>query len=90
MIFEWDEKKNRINKTKHRISFNAAKMVFFDPCCLIRFDRVEDDEDRWHAIRRVKGGLFFVVVHTTHFADQAEIIRIISARRPDRREKKTI
>ena len=90
MIFEWDEKKNRINKTKHRISFDAAKMVFFDPCCLIRFDRVEDDEDRWHAIRRVKGGLFFVVVHTTHFADQAEIIRIISARRPDRREKKTI
>ena len=90
MIFEWDEKKNRINKTKHRISFDAAKMVFFDPCCLIRFDRVEDDEDRWHAIRRVKGGLFLVVVHTTHFADQAEIIRIISARRPDRREKKTI
>ena len=88
MIFEWDENKNRINKAKHRISFDAAKMVFFDPCCLIRFDRVENDEDRWHAIGRVKGGLFFVVVHTTHFADQAEIIRIISARRPDRHERK--
>lgn len=59
MIFEWDENKNRANKTKHRISFDTAKMVFFDPCCLIRFDRVADDEERWHAIGRVKGGLFF-------------------------------
>lgn len=88
MIFEWDENKNRINKAKYRISFDAAKMIFFDPCCLTRFDRVEDDEERWHAIGRVNGGLFFLVVHTTHFSDQTEIIRIISARRPDRHERK--
>jgi uncharacterized DUF497 family protein len=32
--------------------------------------------------------LLFLVVHATHFADQTEIIRIISARRPDRHERK--
>ncbi|HEY5161717.1 MAG TPA: BrnT family toxin, partial [Terriglobales bacterium] len=31
MRFEWDEEKNRRNKLKHGISFQAAAVVFDDP-----------------------------------------------------------
>ena len=30
IIFEWDEKKNRINSRKHDIGFEEAKTVFYD------------------------------------------------------------
>ena len=87
MIFEWDENKNRINKAKHGISFDAAKLVFFDDYCLTRFDRIEDGEDRWHTIGYVNSVLIFLVVHATRYDDDTEIIRIISARRPDKWER---
>lgn len=88
MIFEWDENKNLINKAKHGVSFDAAKMIFFDPHCIFRLDRIEDGEDRWHAVGLVNGVLMILVVHTTHYDNQTEIIRIISARRPGRHERK--
>lgn len=49
MIFEWDKNKNRINKKRHGVSFDAAKMVFFDPGSVTIFDRIEDGEE--HGIR---------------------------------------
>ena len=30
LIFEWDEEKARINKRKHKVSFETAANVFFD------------------------------------------------------------
>ena len=33
--FEWDEKKNTVNKKKHGISFEEAKSVFYDPDALV-------------------------------------------------------
>lgn len=29
--FEWDENKNTINKAKHKVSFEEAQSVFYDP-----------------------------------------------------------
>ncbi|MEI6208968.1 MAG: BrnT family toxin [Desulfuromonadales bacterium] len=87
-VFEWDENKNRINKKRHGVSFDAAKLVFFDPCSLTTFDRVENGEDRWHTIGRINGVLLLLVVHTIQDEDYNEIIRIISARRPTSRERK--
>lgn len=47
MKFEWDEHKNAINKTKHRISFATAARVFADPDRLEHYDMYHsDDEDR--------------------------------------------
>lgn len=83
MIFEWDE-----NKKRHGVSFDAAKMVFFDSCSITIFDRIEDGEERWHTIGQVNGALIFLVVHTTQYDDHTEIIRIISARRPTSHERK--
>ena len=30
MVFEWDEKKNQINRRKHGVSFEVAVRVFLD------------------------------------------------------------
>ena len=81
MIFEWDENKNRINQKHHGVSFDTAKLVFFDPCSVTLFDRVEDGEDRWHTLGSVNGVVLLLVVHTALDNDRTEIIRIISARR---------
>ena len=47
---EWDKEKDEINRRKHRIGFETAKLVFDDPNCLTSVERVEDGEERWHAI----------------------------------------
>ncbi len=30
LLFDWDNEKNRINQQKHGVSFEEAKMVFYD------------------------------------------------------------
>jgi uncharacterized DUF497 family protein len=32
--FVWDPKKAKRNLAKHRVSFETAKQVFFDPCMI--------------------------------------------------------
>ena len=88
MIFEWNETKNKANKAKHQVSFEIAKLVFFDPFCLTLFDRVKDGQDRWHAIGLAKGVLLLLVVHSVHYEGRAEVIEIISARRPTSHERR--
>ena len=88
MIFEWDEQKNEANKTKHGVSFDSAKMVFFDPYGLTMFDQVENGEDRWQTMGQIGGVLLLLVVHVTRYDDHTEIIRIISARRPTSHERR--
>ena len=34
-MFEWDESKNKLNKKKHKISFEEAKTVFYDEDALV-------------------------------------------------------
>ena len=35
LTFEWDENKNRINQSKHKISFEEAETVFYDERALL-------------------------------------------------------
>lgn len=75
MKFEWDEEKNKINKQKHRISFETAAHVFSDPNYIEMYDfEHSSDEDRYIAIGKV-GDILFVV-----FTERGEAIRLISAR----------
>ena len=76
LIFEWDEKKNKLNRKLHGISFEDAKFVFNDPLKIILPDLYHSDkEERWLAIGFVSRVLFVV------FAERNENnIRIISAR----------
>ena len=86
--FEWDPGKAAINLRKHGVSFQTATLVFADPFAVFDQDRIEDGEFRWLAIGMVEGLRLLVVVHVVREQDGDEVIRIISARRADRREKR--
>jgi len=80
MVFVWDENKNRINRRKHGVSFEAAARVFEDPQAVSYVDRVVDGEPRWHTIGLAGGIALVLVVHTVE-EENGEEIRIISARK---------
>jgi hypothetical protein len=85
MRFEWDEAKGRSNRVKHRVSFETAAKVFFDPFHISRQDRFVAGEERWQTLGMVNGGLILLVAHQVD--EEGEVIRIISARRATRRER---
>jgi uncharacterized protein len=90
MRFEWDSPKNRINQAKHAgLDFATAARVFDDPSVLLMHDRVVESEQRWHAIGAVSEALL-LVAHTYREDDDngEEIIRIISAREANQRERR--
>jgi uncharacterized DUF497 family protein len=90
MRFEWDAEKNQINQTKHGgLDFETAARLFNDPNVIVVEDRVVEGEQRWHAIGAVSEALL-LVVHTYHEDKDhgEEIIRIISAREANQRERR--
>lgn len=86
MFFEWDEKKDRTNVRKHGFTFTDALRVFGDINAHTYPDRVEDGEQRWHTIGDFEGTVL-LVVHTIEEDVEEEKIRIISARKANRRER---
>ena len=87
--FEWDERKNRSNQNKHRVSFEEAAHVFRDPLCVSVQDRIEDGEERWQTIGLVGGAVLLVVAHTVReISTGQEVIRIISARGATLKERR--
>ena len=86
--FDWDPAKATSNIAKHGVSFEDAMSVFLDPLALSRPD---DDsglgEERWITIGQSRDIKLLLVVHT-HLAITNDLtaIRIISARRPTKRE----
>lgn len=85
--FTWDERKNRANRRKHGIGFEAASLVFDDPHVLFEQDREVDGEARWQAIGKVNGQVLLLVAHAYEEDDGEETIRIISARRAQPEER---
>jgi hypothetical protein len=86
--FEWDPAKAASNLVKHKVSFEVATSVFRDPARVTVFDRVKDGERRWHAIGAVDRDLLLTVVFTVRVYGRKNRIRIISARKASRRERK--
>jgi uncharacterized DUF497 family protein len=86
--FEWNLVKAAANLRKHGLSFETAIRVFADPVALFEQDRIVDGESRWQAIGIVDNFLMLMVAHTVREHDDFEVIRIISARRADRSERK--
>jgi uncharacterized DUF497 family protein len=86
--FVWDSDKAVSNGKKHRVSFDTATRVFLDPLALIEQDRVVDGEERWQATGLVEDDLMLLVAHTIHEQDDLEVIRILSARRAIRKERR--
>lgn len=89
MRYEWDKGKERANQAKHGVSFSTAARVFEDPRNLSIQDRHEGGEERWQTLGLVGGAVVLLVAHTYCDGDQGEeIIRIISARKATRHERK--
>ena len=87
VIFEWDEKKNKTNIEKHGISFEEASSVFQDEESLIISDENHSqEEDRFILIGFSFKANLLVVCHC--YREKDSIIRIISARKADRNERK--
>ena len=87
--FEWDGEKAKENFRKHGIRFEDAALVFDDPLAVSVQDRIENGEMRWQTIGMVAGCLLLLVAHTVRMDEYGvEVIRIISARRPDRKERR--
>ena len=83
--FEWDPKKAESNLSKHGVSFEEALTVFGDPLA-----RIFDDED--HSIEEQRE---IIIGHSVKerllvvcFTSQGESVRIFSARKATRRERK--
>ena len=83
--FEWDEAKNRQNRRKHGLSFEEAQTVFLDENAILFFDLDRSqDEDRFIMLGMSFRLRVLVVCHC-YRKDEA-VIRIISARKADKRE----
>lgn len=84
-----DQAKADSNLRKHRVSFKTASRIFADLFALTAQDRIEDGELRWQTLGRVEGHLLLLVAHTVYEGeDGVEVIRIISARRANSKERK--
>ena len=88
--FEWDPVKAKANINKHKISFERASEIFLDPYALSIFNKEHSvDEDRYITIGKTKSDNLIVVIHTFQEINKNRIIiRIISARKATKNEKK--
>jgi uncharacterized protein len=86
--FDWDPEKAESNRRKHGVTFEDAMGVFSDPLALSRLDdQSGQGEERWVTIGRIPASNLLLVVHTwIEMSADRVAIRIISARRPTRRE----
>jgi hypothetical protein len=85
--FEWHDAKLAKNLREHGIHFEVAREVFDNEAADIEVDQFEAEE-RWIVTGRTRRGVLLVVVHTVWYEEDDEIIRIISARRADSRERR--
>jgi uncharacterized protein len=83
----WDNNKNLENIKKHKVSFEEAETVFYDPNGkLIDDPDHSDDEDRFIILGLSKMLRLLVVCHC--YRENDETIRIITARKATKKEAK--
>ena len=84
--FEWDNNKAKSNLRKHKITFEEASTVFGDALALTIPDPLSTrlEEERFITVGISYRQNLLIVVH----CDREEKIRIISARKATKREKK--
>jgi len=85
MDFEWDAEKARKNLEKHGVRFEIAEAVFIDPNHITAIDdRFDYGEERFVTLGQTYDGILVVI---TTERDEGQIIRIISARKANKRER---
>jgi uncharacterized protein len=85
MRFEWDRAKAEANRRKHRVTFDEAATVFFDPLSVTIPDPDHSrDEHRFVSMGISSSDRLLVVSHT----EQGAVLRLISARPASAVERK--
>jgi hypothetical protein len=85
--FDWDPAKARANLRKHGISFEEAQSVFYDEFARQFYDPESSDaEDRFLLLGMSDRARVLLVCHCER--PRGEVIRIISARKATRNERK--
>lgn len=88
-LYRWDPAKAASNLRKHGVSFEEAVEVFEDPLGYTEQDRIVDGEQRWQATGMSRRFVLLVVAYATWDDEQnIEIVRIVSARRAEKHERK--
>jgi len=83
--FDWDPNKDLLNQSKHGVSFDEARTVFFDPHALVIDDPGHSVvEERFLILGHSRVPRLLVVAHCYRTA--AGVIRIISARKATKHE----
>jgi uncharacterized DUF497 family protein len=87
LTFSWDDRKDRANQRKHGVSFEEAATAFADENARLKHDPDHSqDEDRF-ILLGFSAKLRLLVVTHAYRQDETEI-RIISARKAIRKERK--
>ena len=83
MIFEYDENKSKINKSKHNISFDEAQELWKDPYSFEIPSAQSEEEERFLVFGRINTKNYTAIIT---YRDTN--IRIISVRRSREKEIK--
>ena len=84
ITFRWDQRKALSNLRKHRVSFETACEVFFDPFLRVVAHREKDGEEREAVIGMSTDWHLLLVVFVSH----PGAIRIVSARETTASERR--
>jgi hypothetical protein len=86
--FEWNASKATANQKKHGVSFEEAQSVFYDEFAIQFFDNEEssESEDRFLMLGMSSEARMLIVCHCER--DSGNTIRIISARKATKTERK--
>ncbi|MCK4676085.1 MAG: BrnT family toxin [Gammaproteobacteria bacterium] len=83
LSFEWNKKKSASNLKKHGVSFEQASTVFSDD-----FGRLIPDPDSQGEERFILMSTQARILTICHCERSSDVIRIISARKADKSERK--
>jgi uncharacterized DUF497 family protein len=83
--FEWDRRKAETNLRKHRVSFEAACEVFFDPFIRVANAGIIEGERRQAVTGMTANWRLLYVV----YVEQDDVIRIVSARPVEKAERQS-
>ena len=85
MIFEWDPVKAASNARKHKVSFEAAKSVFYDDFAVQFFDEENSFGENRFLLLGMRSDARLLLVCPCERED-GDVIRIISARKATQTE----
>jgi uncharacterized protein len=86
--FAWDPEKARSDVERHGVAFEEAATTWLDPFAIERRDVAHSaDEERWLRIGTSLRGALLVVWSTERGEEDRPVIRIIGARRANRKER---